>query len=128
MDWSPAFRLLRFGAASLLGTAAHYLVMVAIVEGGIARPTLATAVGFLVGALVNYRYARRWAFPESQAPHGEALTKFLIIAGSGWFLNTLIVYLLTETAGVPYLLAQVAATALLFFWHYSANHLWTFGK
>lgn len=29
---------------------------------------------------------------------------------------------------LPYLLAQILVTGLLFFWHYGANRLWTFAR
>jgi len=29
---------------------------------------------------------------------------------------------------LPYLLAQILVTGILFFWHYGANRLWTFAR
>ena len=29
---------------------------------------------------------------------------------------------------LPYLLAQILVTGILFFWHYGANSLWTFAR
>ncbi|WP_217126049.1 GtrA family protein [Hydrogenophilus thiooxidans] len=121
-------RIAHFAAASLFGTAAHYGVLIALVEWGHRSPTEGTALGFLVGALVNYLLARRWAFPETQSRHREALAKFLLVAASGWGLNTGLIYLATAVAHVPYLAAQVAVTVTLFFWHYGANRLWTFRR
>ncbi|WP_197713704.1 GtrA family protein [Hydrogenophilus thermoluteolus] len=121
-------RITHFAFASLFGTAAHYAVLITLVEWAHRTPTEGTAVGFVVGALVNYLLARRWAFPETQSRHREALIKFLLVAASGWGLNTGLIFLATAVAHFPYLAAQVAVTATLFFWHYAANRLWTFRR
>ncbi len=119
-------RLMRFGGASLFGTAAHYGVLVVLVEAARFSPVPSSALGFVVGALVNYVLSRRWAFAEHRGAHTVAVAKFLLVAASGWVLNGALMYLGVEIAAVPYLIAQIVTTGLLFFWHYALNRLWTF--
>lgn len=121
-------QVVTFGAASVVGTAAHYAVLVLLVEAVGWSATAATAVGFIVGAVVNYHFARRWTFTRAQTPHREALAKFLAVAASGWVLNTALIYLATARWALPYLPAQIAVTGLLFFWHFGVNRLWTFRR
>ncbi|MCX7946306.1 MAG: GtrA family protein [Hydrogenophilus sp.] len=121
--------LLAFATASLAGTAVHYSLLILLVESHLLTPTPATALGYLAGALTNYHFARRWAFRSSQKPHRRALPQFLVVAASGWFLNTTLIYLLTASPfAFPYLPAQVGVTILLFLWHYTANRFWTFSR
>ncbi|MBW7656858.1 GtrA family protein [Hydrogenophilus thermoluteolus] len=121
-------RITHFAFASLFGTAAHYAVLIALVEWAHRTPTEGTALGFLVGALVNYLLARCWVFPETRSRHREAVAKFLTVAASGWGFNTFLIFAATAWANLPYLPAQVAVTGTLFFWHYFANRLWTFRR
>lgn len=120
-------RLLRFAAVGAVGTGAHYLLMVALVEILASPPLLASVGGFLTGALVNYSLSRRLVFASARA-HVQALPRFMLVAGSGLLLNTGLMALFTGPLGWHYLLAQVLATALLLFWHYAGNALWTFGR
>lgn len=120
-------RLLRFALVGALGTAAHYALLVALVEGAGAEPVVGSVAGFVLGALVNYGLNRALVFRSARA-HGEALPRFFAVAGVGLLWNAGLMRLLTGTVGLHYLPAQVLTTVLLLFWHYGANALWTFGR
>jgi len=121
----PLAKFLRFAAVGVLGTAAHYLVLGALVElAGIAVLT-ATTAGFLTGAIVNYLLNRRVTF-ASDASHAVALPKFFLVVIAGAGLNCLIVALLVHGTGVHYFIAQLVATASVLLWNFAGNHLWTF--
>lgn len=117
--------LARFAVVSGFGTAAHYSLLVALVEFGGVDPVPATVAGSLVGALVNYTLSRKHVF-KSDRSHVEALPRFLAIAGVGMSLNALCMAGLTHWLHVPYLLAQIVTTLSLLLWHYGANAVWTF--
>jgi len=86
---------------------------------------LASAVGFVLGALVNYFLDYRYTF-HSNRRHGEAIIRFFTIALVGLGLNTLIMSLAIDILSLHYLLAQVVATGLVLFWNFSRNRWWTF--
>lgn len=126
IDWHlQARRFLSFAAVGLVGTGAHYATLTSLVELRGVDPVLGSVLGFLVGALVNYALNYRLTF-HSTKRHREAASKFLAVAGSGFLLNALLMALLVKEAGVPYLLAQIAVTGMLLFWHYALNAIWTF--
>jgi putative flippase GtrA len=111
--------------AGAAGTAAHYAVLIALVETARVGPVPASIAGFCTGAIVNYTVNRGWVF-RSRRAHREALPRFFAIAGVGLVVNALLMQLLTDAAGWPYLAAQVVTTGLLLLWHYAANAFWTF--
>jgi putative flippase GtrA len=119
--------LVRFAVVSGFGTAAHYSLLIALVELGGADPVPATVAGSILGALVNYTLSRKHVF-KSERSHAEALPRFMAIAGVGMSLNALLMAGFTRWLGVPYLLAQVVTTLLLLLWHYGANAIWTFRR
>jgi putative flippase GtrA len=118
-------KLLAFGLVGALGTGAHYLVLVALVEAFSFDPTAATTVGFVVGALVNYLLSHRYVFASAKA-HLDAGPKFFLIAAITGFMNTFMLHAGVRWAGVNYLLAQVVSTAIIFFVNYALNSLWSF--
>lgn len=120
-------RFLRFAAVGALGTAAHYSLLLALVEGAGVDPVAGSVAGFLLGALVNYTLNRTLVF-RSDRDHVEALPRFLAVAGMGLGWNALLMYVLVDFAGIHYLLAQILTTAVLLVWHYLGNALWTFRK
>ncbi len=71
---------------------------------------------------LNYRYTFR-----SRRRHLEAFPRFVFFSGVGLGLNTLLMYSLLNYADLHYLVAQLAATALVTIWNFLANMVWTFG-
>jgi len=114
-----------FAAGGAVGTACHYITLIFLVEILAVPVVPATLAGFVVGALVNYVLARHFAF-ESSRPHRTALPRFAAVATVGAAINTVIVGSLFA-AGLHYLVAQVAATAIVLAWNFLANKYWTFG-
>ena len=88
-------------------------------------PVLASAGGFVLGALVNYFLNYRYTF-RSNNRHHEAIIKFFTIALVGLVLNTLIISLAIDILSLHYLLAQVIATGLVLIWNFTGNRCWTF--
>lgn len=111
-------RFLRFAGVGALGTALHYLVLIALVSGLACAPAGAAMAGAIAGALANYGLNYRFTF-ASDRRHREALPRFLAMAGVGVAINGAVVAALTGF-GMNYLLAQAAATVavlgLNFFW------------
>lgn len=118
-------RLVRFALVGATATAIQYVVLIALVRGLGVWPTLASAIGFVISAGLNYLLNYHFTF-RSQRRHGPAALKFVALAGVGLAINSLLMQLLVET-GWHYLLAQVCATAVVFLWNFVGNSLWTFG-
>ena len=118
-------RFLVFAALGALGTLAHYAVLIGLVEAGVTGPALATGLGAVVGALVNYVLSRRLAFGSTRA-HREALPRFLLVAGIGILLNPLLLAALLAWTGWPYLACQLLVTLGLLAVNYAIHSRWTF--
>lgn len=106
----------RFAAAGIAATAAHYSVLIALVEGAGVRPVLATTIGYLFGIAVSYALNRRFTF-KSAAPVALSFAKFAALYGIGAILNGAIMAGLTGQ-GAWYLFAQIVATGLTLVWNF----------
>lgn len=89
-------RFLSFLGVGVIATSVQYLILIASVQGLHADPVVASTVGFVIAATVNYILNRRYTFGSSK-PHLEAAPKFFVVA---------------------------AGCVLL--WNYSINAVWTF--
>lgn len=108
-------------------TAGHYITLIILVEIVNMNPVYSTTIGFIVSATINYILNYHITF-KSNKKHHEALTKFLVIATIGLGLNTLIMYVGTETLKWHYFLAQIIATGIVLFWNFILNKIWTFSS
>jgi putative flippase GtrA len=127
-QWQPiARRFLVFVGVGAVGTLAHYLVLISLIElAGVWAPAAAT-LGFICGAVVNYVLNYRITF-KSQQDHRTTLPRFFTIAATGGLLNWLIVLIAVESLRIHYLLGQAFATGVVVFASYAANSAWTFGS
>ena len=123
-DWRQFALFCLVGAAA---AAAHYGVLIGLVEGAGAGPVPATLAGYVVGGAISYGLSRRHVFASARA-HRDALWRFAVVAGVGFALTWLIMAGLTGRAGLPYLLAQVLTTGVVLVWSFLAHRFWTFGE
>ncbi|MDO8414246.1 MAG: GtrA family protein [Gallionellaceae bacterium] len=115
------FKFLRFATVGAIGTSVHYVILWGLVTAGTAV-LLATTVGAIGGALVNYILNYRYTF-NSDLAHRSALVKFFTVALIGLLLNTVMMALLTQ---MHYFIAQIITTFFVLLWNYIGNLLWTF--
>lgn len=120
-DWIR--KLLLFAGTGAVGTGVHYIVLVAWVQSA-GNAIWGTMFGFIAGAVVNYFLNYHVTFASTQ-PHFSTISKFMLIAASGFVLNATIVKvgIIWE---LHYLVSQVLATLVVFCWNFLINLLWTF--
>ena len=116
---------LRFVVVGVIATSVHYLVLIAAVERAGWSAVWGSGLGFGTGAVVNYLLNRRFTF-RSEVPHVTAVSRFVVVMGGALALNQLLMHVLTQVAGLPYLLAQVLTTGVTLFWNFAGNALWSF--
>jgi len=114
-----------FSMVGVVGTSGHYATLILLVEAMHQNPVLASTLGFLVGAIINYILNYHYTF-QSNKPHREALVKFLIVATIGACINTGLMYVLIESIRLQYIIAQLLATGAVLVWNFVANKYWTF--
>lgn len=108
-----------------MGTFVQYVMLFIFVEVLAMYPVVASILGSLAGAIINYLLSHHWVF-RSKRKHSETLSKFVAVGGIGLMINAAIMYVLVTVANVHYLLAQVAATGIVLFWNFLGNRFWTF--
>lgn len=118
-------KLFRYGVVGIVGTPAHYLTLILLVEAGGIGPVYATIAGSAVGALVNYLLNRRYTFKSAKA-HADAGPKFLAVAVATGILNAALVYLGVNLLDMHYLVVQIVATLIVFLSNFALNNTWTF--
>lgn len=114
----------KFASAGAIGTALHYLILATLVSFLFFSPVVASTLGALAGAGMNYWLNRNYTF-RSTRRHREALPRFIMLAGLGLTLNAFIVGL-TTTAGLHYLVAQVVATCGVLIINFLVSRIWIF--
>jgi len=112
-------------AVGAAGTACQYAILVALVQSGLARPVFASSIGAFVGAIINYGLNYRITF-NSQAGIARSASRFGLISLASLGLNAVLMHLMTVRFACNYMLAQLASTALVLCFAYSANLLWSF--
>ena len=121
---------LQFRNFVIVGVAAaivHYGLLIGLVEWVGADKVIATLIGYVFGGLVSYGLNRRFTY-ASERPHHEAGWRFALVAGIGFCLTGIFMYVLNERFGWPYMVAQIAITGIVLVWSFIANRLWTFGE
>ncbi len=119
-------RFIKFTGVGAIGTIAHYITLACLVQLITnVNIVLASSVGALIGAVVNYLLNYRFTF-ESDKRHTEAFGKFFTIASLGFVLNGLFMALLTQNLDIYYLLAQIVTTGIVLIWNFLGNYYWTF--
>lgn len=110
----------------LTATAAHYCVLVILVQLFAIDPVPATLVGFTIGGVLSYSLNRKHTF-ASIRPHGEAVWRFFVVASVAFALTFIFMRTMVDRWHWPYLFAQVITTGLVMIWTFGANRFWTFG-
>lgn len=128
MNAFPALarQMLRYAGVGGLSAIFHYGTLIVAVEWSGMEPVPASAAASAVGAVVNYALNYHFTF-ASQRSHAQSLPRFLAVALSGAALNIALMALGVELLGMHYLLTQVIATGIVFFWNFLCNRAWTFG-
>lgn len=85
----------------------------------------ASAIGFAVGAVNGFLWNRAWTF---KGHVGDALTpvRWFVVQGCGLLVNSALIYLFVDGAGLGKLVAQAATIAIVTVLTFIANRSWTF--
>jgi len=105
------FQPLRFIFSSGLATLSHWSVMAMLIYFG-SQAAVATGVGAIVGAIVNYLLQRRITF-RSNAAHTAAIPAYLLVVMITWCANLLIFISLQQGLMMPTWYAQAITTLVV---------------
>lgn len=119
-------RFFQYAAVGAVATAAHYAILVGLVEAGLLAPQRAAALGAWVGAQVAFAGNAAFTFRGSGATVGAWL-RFQITALVGAALSFLLVAFGVRI-GLHYLLAQIVATLINLVVTFEINRRWSFAS
>src|SRR5689334_22811549 len=102
LSWS---QFLWFTIAGAQGTLAQYIVLIAGVQGLGARAELASSIGALTGAAINF-WLNHYVTFRSRASIADTAPKFFAIAAVSMSLNWALMAGLVAGLGLHYLLSQ----------------------
>jgi putative flippase GtrA len=118
-------RLPRFLVVGGVATAVQYAILVVLVEVVGVTATVASTVGFVASAALNYRVNYTYTF-SSSVPHSIAVPRFLATACIGLILNSTVMFLLAEILSVQYIVSQIVATGIALGWNFFVHQAWSF--
>jgi dolichol-phosphate mannosyltransferase len=92
------------------------------------------AIGAAAGAVTNFALNRRWAFRHTEADFAwkhsvrHQAWRYALVSSGSLILNTLGVWALTETTGIPYGFSVVGVSlAVGFFFNFPLQRRFVFG-
>ena len=111
-------QFIRYVLVALASFCAQYTVFGLLIEMLDLYPTLASALGYLAGSVVNYILNYIYSF-RSQHRHGSTILRFYGAVAFGFCVNTTGMFLLNEQVGLWVWPSQITAsviTVLVNFW------------
>jgi putative flippase GtrA len=107
------YTFLKANMASILASLGDYCITAAAVVVFKIPVMTASVAGTTGGAVLHFLMGRYWVFaPRQESSYGQAL-RYLQVWGGNLLLNTAGVYVLTQLAGVYYLVAKIMVSVLV---------------
>lgn len=109
-----------------LSTLAQFLALIALVESGLSGEVAASALGYLLGAVVNYLLNYYLTFASNQR-HSQTLPKFVLVVAIGASVNTAVFALVARW--IPwYWLSQCFATGASLVANFLLHKYWIYRR
>jgi putative flippase GtrA len=118
-------QFIRFAAVGACGTAVQYCTLEVGTTWFSMLPEWASAIGYMLGAVVNYLLNYFFTF-ESGKSHLEAALKYFILLAIGFCINYELMRLLAHELGWNKWIAQMLATGIGLIWNFTGSRLWAF--
>ena len=116
-----------FFGVGLVSIVADYGTLMLLREVFEINPVYGALAGYMVGGLVNYLLNRMHTF-TTERDHIDAGLRFIGVMAVGFSLTGLFMWMFAEKLDIPYLIARVLTTGIVFCWNFGAHKLWTFGE
>lgn len=119
-------QFLRFAAVGLSGTAVQYAcVAVAMAMSGKSATVAASAIGYILGSVVNYVLNYFLTFGSGKS-HVEAASKYFAVLAIGWCLNLGLMSVFVHRWDWHPWLSQLLTTGIGLCWNFIGSKLWVF--
>lgn len=83
---------------------------------------ISATASFLIGILVNYWLSIRWVFPSRNLKNRYLeFGGFAVVGIVGLFLNDFLILLITQKAGLNYIVSKLLASVMVLIWNFVAR-------
>lgn len=120
-----ARQFLHFAAVGATGTAVQYATLWAGVHWLGISAVIASAVGYVLGSIVNYILNYFFTF-DSKKSHVETASKYYSVLAVGFCLNAGLMALFVNVLDWNYWVAQVITTGIGLIWNFLGSRFWAF--
>jgi putative flippase GtrA len=103
----------RSHVVSVTATAVDFLVTIFLTEVAALWYVFSNAIGATAGGAVSFTLCRLWVFNRRTAQWHHQAFRYVLAIGLSLTLNTLGVWLLTETLHIPYIVSKIIAAAVV---------------
>jgi putative flippase GtrA len=117
-------QFMRFAMVGVVGTIAHYSVLLVAVELLRLSPVIGAGAGFLTGLIASYVLNRAWTF-DKRPEFKRGLLAYSVVCIIGFGINVSIVGL-AVALGVHYMIGQVIATPIAMLWNFLGSRMIVF--
>jgi putative flippase GtrA len=91
----------------------------------LAPAAICSAVGYIFGSVVNYLLNYLFTFKSGKS-HIEAASKYYMVLGVGWCMNTGLMGLFVHRFAWNIWLSQVLTTGIGLAWNFTGSRWWAF--
>jgi len=119
--------LVKSAVSSALGFGMDFGSLFVLVEKLRIFYLVAALASFVIGTSVVFILSRYWVFPTRRFKKGAAqYTVFLFFAAIGVILNLFIIWFVTETFGLHYLISKILSGLLVFCFNFATRKYFIF--
>lgn len=118
-------QFLKFGVVGVSNTLLTFVVFTILYKVFGLWYVAASAIGFIVGACNGFLLNRSWTF-RGHSGGSSAVVRWTIVQGCGLLADLGLIYLFVNDAGLPKLVGQAFAIALVVGATFFVNRTWTF--
>jgi putative flippase GtrA len=116
-----AQQLIKYGAVAAFGLAIDFATVIFAKEVLGVYYLLAVCLGFIAGLIATYILSNKYVFGAPKGNPKKTFMLFGVIGVVGLGILNLLVWLMTEKAGINYIASKAIATIAVFMWNFFAR-------
>ncbi len=82
---------------------------------------VSATLSFVIGGIVNYVLSKIWIFTKNKYQASKEILFFFIIGFIGLLFNGIVLWILTTTFNLWYILSKIIAIFIVFLWNFLAR-------
>lgn len=126
-EWIP--ELIRYVYAGGIAFVLDFLVMMVLYKVFGVYYLTATAIGLIVGLFTTYLLSIKWVFNNrAMSNRTTELSIFLLIGSIGFLIHEYVIWVSVEALLINVPISKIIATAVVFFWNFTARKVILFKK